>query len=143
MLGEYLQGAGNNTASVDLLGKNICVQCFIQSRWMAEGEGGCLTLGFKPTFSPSAALIRLHFLVLKMLTPSFSFLLVKIILDGELCFQRVLLANTYVLIFFILNCMSSMFDLVVASERLTLIEDKDMKNCVFPREDMLLMLLHR
>lgn len=47
------------------------MQCFIQSRWMAEGEGGCLTLGFKPAFSPSAALIWLHFLMLKMLTPSF------------------------------------------------------------------------
>lgn len=107
------------------------MQCFIQSRWMAEGEGACLTLGFKPTFSPSAALIWLHFLMLKMLTPSFSFL-VKIILDGELYFQRVLLANAYVVIFFILNCMSSMFYLVVVSENLTLIEDKDMKNCVFP-----------
>lgn len=39
--------------------------------------------------------------------------------------------------------MSSVFYLVAVSERLTLIEDKDMKNCVFPRENMLLMLLHR
>lgn len=45
--------------------------------------------------------------------------------------------------FFILNCMSNMFYLVVVSEHLTLIEDKDMKNCMFPRENMLLMLLHR
>lgn len=74
------------------------MQCFIQNRWMAEGEGACLTLGLKPTFSPSAALIWLYFLMLKMLTP-FSFLLVKIILDGELYFQRVLLANAYVVIF--------------------------------------------
>lgn len=110
---------------------------------MAEGEGVCLTLGFKPTFSPSAALIWLHFLMLKMLSPSFSFLLVKIILDGELCFQRVLLANAYVVIFFILHCVSSVFYLVVVSENLTLIEDKDMKNGVFPGENMLLMLLHR
>lgn len=107
------------------------------------GEGACLTLGFKPTFSPSAALIWLHFLMLKMLTPCIYFLLVKIILDGELCFQRVLLANAYVVIFlFILSSMSSVFYLVV-SGHLTLIEDKDMKNGVFPRENMLLVLLHR
>lgn len=58
------------------------MQCFIQSRWIAErGKGCCLTLGFKPAFPPSAALIWLHFLMLKMLTTSFSFLLVKIILE--------------------------------------------------------------
>lgn len=110
------------------------MECFIQNRWMAEGEGACLTLGFKPAFSSSAALIWLHFLMLKMLTLPFSFLLVKIILDGELCFQRVLSANAYVVVFFffILNCVSSMFYLIVLSEYLTLIEDKDMKNCVFP-----------
>lgn len=39
--------------------------------------------------------------------------------------------------------MSSMFYLVVVSEHLTLIEDKDMKNGVFPPENMLLVLLHR
>lgn len=52
------------------------------------GKGWCLTLGFKPAFPPSAALIWLHFLVLKMLTPPFSFLLVKI-LDGEVYFQKI------------------------------------------------------
>lgn len=98
---------------------------------MAEGEGGCLTLGFKPAFSPSAALIWLHFLMLKMLTPSFfpsckdhprwGALLPKGSVSKCLCGD-----------FFYLNCMSSMFDLVVVSEHLTLIEDKDMKNCVFP-----------
>lgn len=36
-----------------------------------------------------------------------------------------------------------MFYLIVVSENLTLIEDKDMKNGVFPWESMLLMLLHR
>lgn len=64
------------------------------------GKGCCLTLGFKSAFPPSAALIWLCFLMLKMLTPPFSFLLVKIIPDGEVYFQTVLLANTYVVIFF-------------------------------------------
>lgn len=39
--------------------------------------------------------------------------------------------------------MSSMFYLVVVSEHLILIEDKDIKNGVFSQENMLLMLLHR
>jgi len=67
--------------------------------------------------------------MLKMLTPSFSFLLVKIVLNGELYFQKVLLANAYVVIFFFFKCTSSIFYLVV-SEHLTLIEDKYAKNCM-------------
>lgn len=84
----------------DCWGEHLCA--VLDSEQMdGTGEGACLTLGFEPAFSPSAALIWLRFLMLKMLTPSFSFLLVKTILDGELCFQRVLLANAYVVIFYL------------------------------------------
>lgn len=63
-----------------------------------EGKGCCLTLGLEPAFSPSAALIWLGFLMLKRLTPSFSFLFVKIVLDGEVCCKKTLLVTTYVML---------------------------------------------
>lgn len=81
MFDEYLQGKGNNAVSVDLLGRTSVCNALFKADGERRGKGRCLTLGFKPAFPPSAALIWLHFLRLKMLTP-FSFLLVKIILDG-------------------------------------------------------------
>lgn len=96
MFEEYLQGA---TPPVLICwGEHLSAELY-SKQMDGRGGRGCLTLGFKPAFSPSAALIWLHFLMLKMLTP-FSFLLVKIILGGELCLQRVLLANAYVVISF-------------------------------------------
>lgn len=90
---ECLQGIGNNTVSVDL-GRTSVHGALSKADGCWRGKGFCLTLGFKPAFPPSAVLLWLHFLVLKMLTPSFSFLLVKISLAGELCFQRLLLAHS-------------------------------------------------
>lgn len=87
-----------------------------------EGKGCCLTLGLEPAFSPSAALIWLGFLMLKRLTPSFSFLFVKIVLDGEVCRKKTLLVTTYVMLLwfclFVFNIESVCF--LVVSEHLAL-----------------------